>query len=239
MRIASIDLAIRHTNTGVCLIDDQTVDFPPLTDEVVHALESYRRHWRDDDGGDDEAAQAATSLSGYLVAFEAQAIVVDGPQGFARAGRTSRRAEAILRTSGRTGPDFSLPIRGYSWPGIARLGVKLFNELARAGYSRLEGPQLNDASCAVEVFPDSCWHCFGLDAESLEALAHLDIGTALAWNGDPDEHQLDAAIGAVAVVAAEQGHAVFVGHPFFWDGDQPREGYIVIPNPGHAWTIHG
>jgi hypothetical protein len=41
----------------------------------------------------------------------------------------------------------------------------------------------------------------------------------------------------LAAVAARSGTAVFVGHPFFMDIQRPREGYIIIPNPGRNWTL--
>ena len=236
LRIVSVDLAIRPASNGICLVEKATVTFPSLSLEVTTALKEYQRHWQDTvDGGNLAAEDAASAMADFLAAFHAQIIVIDGPQGFARSGRRMRRSEAILRTSGRTGDNFEIPLSGFSWPGIARLGIKLFNRLSTKGYARLGRPSIPDQKAAVEVFPDSCWHSFGLDAETLGDLQRLNIGVGLAWSGRPNEHQLDAAAGALAVLATKQGQGVFVGHPFFMEGEVPREGYIIIPNPGRSW----
>jgi hypothetical protein len=58
----------------------------------------------------------------------------------------------------------------------------------------------------------------------------------LTWTGNPNEHQLDAAVGALTAIVANDGKGVFVGHPFFVSIKQPREGYIVVPDPGRNWT---
>ncbi len=236
MIIASLDLAIIAANIGTSLIVDNAVSFPPLNNNVTQALNDFHRHWQDEKGGDPQAEVAALALRDFLVALNPEIIVVDGPQGFARPGRTMRRAEAILRTSGRTGADFALPVGGFSWPGIARLGIRLFDALAEAGYPRLDAPQFPHGRCVVEMFPDACWHSFGLDQETLANLQRLQVGLQLTWNGNPNVHQLDAAVGAMTVIVAKQGHGVFVGHPFLLSGGKPTEGYILIPNPGRQWT---
>lgn len=235
--IVSIDLAIDSSSIGLCVIQNGEVRFPALDAAAVLALAAYHQRWRDADGGDAAAASAAAAISSFIVGLKPNAVVIDGPQGFARVNRGCRRAEAILRTSGRTGPDYSLPVGGFSWPGIARLGVKLFNHLHASGYPRLVTPSLSGDRAAVEVFPDSCWHSFGLDTESLIELRRLSPGAELTWHGSPNEHQLDAAAGALTVFAARRGKAVFVGHPFFVDAGVPREGYIVIPDPGSNWLV--
>ena len=236
MTIASIDLAIIPDNVGLCVIENTRVRFPALHPDVVEVMRGYHATWQALDGGDPAAVLAAEALKDQLLSFSPTYIVIDGPQGFARTHRRGRRAEAILRTSGRTGSDYELPIRGYSWPGIARLGIKLFNALSQRGYGRLEKPGLPKAKAAIEVFPDSSWHSFGLDAESQDHLQRLCLCHDYKWDTAATEHQLDAAVGALTVLACGQDNGVYVGHPFFVEGDVPREGYIVIPNPGESWV---
>lgn len=235
MIIVSIDLAIKPQNVGLCVVEQKNIRFPSLSSEVVDAMRGFHATWQALDGGEPASALAAEALARYILSFSATYVVVDGPQGFARTHRRGRRAEAILRTSGRTGPDYELPIRGYSWPGIARLGIKLFDALSQRGHARLEKPKLQTTPSAIEVFPDSSWHSFGLDAESQDQLQRLGLCRGYEWEQATTEHQLDAAVGALTVLACIEGKGVFVGHPFFLDGNVPREGYIVIPNPSGAW----
>ena len=181
------------------------------------------------------AERAAKALTVHLASLDPRIIVVDGPQGLARRGRKRRRAEAVLRTSGATGPAFKPALNRFSRPAIARLGVKLFNGLETRGFPRLTQADVPEGKCALEVFPDACWHSFGLDSEDLSGLQKLQVGVPLTWSGHPNVHHLDAAAGALTVLAARAGHGVFVGHPFFMDEGVPREGYILIPNPGRDW----
>lgn len=127
-------------------------------------------------------------------------------------------------------------LNDFSWPAIARLGVRLFNILETNGYARLMQAAIPGGRYALEVFPDACWHSFGLDKEELVGLQELQVGVRLSWNDNTNtDHHLDAAAGALTALAAGAGHGVFVGHPFFIEDGVPREGYIVIPNPGRDW----
>jgi len=233
--IVSVDLGINPASIGLCAITGGEVTIPTLDESSIAALSAFLRHWEDDDGADTYAEQAAMALASHLVSLDPRTIVVDGPQGLARSGRKRRRAEAILRTSGPTGPVLTPAVNGFSWPAIARLGVKLFNILDTRGYPRLTKASVPEGKYALEVFPDSCRHSFGLDEEDLAGLQKLQVGLPLSWSGKTNEHHLDAAAGALTALAARAGHGVFVGHPFFTEDGMARKGYIVIPDPGRDW----
>jgi hypothetical protein len=236
--ILSVDLAIRPESVGVCRLHNGTVSFPVVDQACEQTLLEYQRTWQQSDGGEAAATAAAVALAVYIVQQQPDIVVIDGPQGLARQRYKRRRAEAILRTSGFTGEFFEAPKSGFSWPGIARLGIKVFDALSMHGYARLEQPCIQPKMVSLEVFPDACWHSFGIDEENLTALKSVLTGYALTWQGNPDEHELDAAVGVLTALAAVRGDAVYVGHPFFMDCDVPREGYIIVPNPSKKWIMN-
>jgi hypothetical protein len=235
--ILSIDLGIRPESIGACQLHGGRVTFPVIDQTCHQMLALYQGCWQQADGGDAAAATAAVALAQFIVQRQPDMVVIDGPQGFARPGFKRRRAEAILRTSGYTGECCEAPKRGFSWPGIARLGIKVFDALSLRGFARLTEPAVQAKGALLEVFPDACWHSFGLEQETLASLQTVFVGNSFTWTGDPDEHDLDAAVGVLTAVTCLQGHAVFVGHPFFDGHGVPREGYIVIPDPGRAWAM--
>lgn len=80
-----------------------------------------------------------------------RAVMIDGPQGFARPGRTARECERIARAAGRTPDDWPVPGRPYA--GFVRSSLELFHELHRAGVSVSPA----DGAGACEVYPGDLW----------------------------------------------------------------------------------
>jgi hypothetical protein len=81
----------------------------------------------------------------------ARAVLLDGPQGLARPGRTMRACERALGAAGKTSD--VLPSIGQPYGGFVRSSLELFGALDTAGLVRTL-----DGSCRIhEVYPAAIW----------------------------------------------------------------------------------
>jgi len=237
VKIVSIDLGIDPKSLGAVVLKDDELRALPVPSDP--RLVAFHKGWQDNSVVAELATASAACLAELVVRHDPDVVVIDGAQGLARVGRTSRRAEDFLRTSGRTASEHAACRNGFSWPALVRLSVSLFATLRAAGYSldreHHSMPDLSKGRWALEVFPNASWCAFGCDADDTAQLRSLSLRRSLDWGVLANEHQGDAAVGALTVLAAQEMRAVRVGLPAFDDEGRIREGFIYCPNPSISW----
>jgi hypothetical protein len=156
MRVLSVDLASnRYRDIGVAVIG---IRADSVAIEFVEAS-AYGLKGR-------PCVKDVTSwLTELASAHEADAIFIDGPQGWkdpANGLEHARRCERELATPGKTG----LPgcVKPGSWTRMATFSIELFDALSAIGFLRVHShvDLLSGRRLALESFPTSAWRTLGL-----------------------------------------------------------------------------
>lgn len=156
MSILSVDLASnRYRDIGVAVLSPHeefvAVEFAEASDSGL--------------SGRPCVADVAGWLTELAHVYEADAIFIDGPQGWkhpANGLQHARQCERKLATPGKTG----LPgcVKPGSWKRMAAFSIELFDALGARGFLRVQS--LDDLvagrKLAVESFPTSAWRTLGL-----------------------------------------------------------------------------
>jgi len=142
----------------------------------------------------------------------ARCVLLDGPQGLARAGRDVRACEGAFRTPGRT-PDH-LPGADVFMGGYLRSSVELF---AAFFHAKIRVSPVSMTGGVGEVFPGAFWRDlerFGIgplpdkrrrDGRAARRAILGALGLAFASVDLPTDDQLDAAVAALTAAAADGG----------------------------------
>lgn len=236
MSILSVDLASnRYRDIGVAVLTTRE-DFVAV--EFVEASASGLR-------GRPCVEDVSHWLTELAVNYEADAIFIDGPQGWKDPSNGlvhARRCEWELATPGKTGlPGFVKP---GSWTRMAEFSIELFDALSDYGYPRVESADdlLPGRKLAIESFPTSAWRTLGLKplpGKARASASQLTTCTAtlggvvpLALTRPPSHDELQAVVAGLAGLS-------LLNHPNIgWKlfGSKPtrllgawREGFIVNP----------
>ncbi len=184
-------------------------------------------------------------LMELATAYDADAIFIDGPQGWKHPDNGfehARRCERELATPGKTG----LPgcVKPSSWTRMASFSIELFDALGTRGYQRVQSADdlVSGRKLAIESFPTSAWRTLGLKplpGKSRTSASQLSTWTTTltelvpcALTRSPSHDELQALVAGLAGLAllGQQGvtFRLFGSRPVELLGTW-REGFIVNP----------
>jgi hypothetical protein len=169
----------------------------------------------------------------------ARAVMIDGPQGLARAGATMRESERLCAAAGKTGD--RLPELAQPYSGFLRSSVELFAALYACGIPI----SVAGAACGVhECYPGGGWPRLAgrrlarktsEEGRRQRTALLLGFGVRFDSGGEPLTHDRnDACLGALLAAAADgavAGLRVEPVGPALWLDDSGilREGPISMP----------
>ena len=236
MSILSVDLASnRYRDIGVAVLSPRAES---VAVEFVEASASDLR-------GRPCVEEVTDWLTGLANAYKADAIFIDGPQGWKHPENGlehARQCERKLSTPGKTG----LPgcVKPGSWTRMAAFSIELFDALGARGFERVQSPDdlVFGRKLAIESFPTSAWRTLGLKPlpeKSRTSASQLSTLTTTltelvpcALTRAPSHDELQALVAGLAGLAllGQQGvtFRLFGSRPVELLGTW-REGFIVNP----------
>jgi len=178
--------------------------------------------------------------------LQAEAVMIDGPQGLAAIGQTRRECERITEAAGQT-PDY-LPEAGqFPFAGYIRSSIELFQALAN---QNLPIGRQGVTTGVWEVYPGNCWarlagQWLPNKSTQIGRECRKRILETCGVQGLPElptHDQNDACLAALIAAAANgqvQGLTTeLVGNDLIVEENgHLREGQMVVPKPTSALRI--